>query len=289
MRTVQRHVHSTRSIAAVTLRSQPIDTITSRVRRSTTQSIEDSIMRRFSSSTLALSLAVTTISATALTACNDKSSTTSATTDVAARAVAIAGYQQSITVGTVGSDSLRLVVYGASGDLLPGATVTWTVTDGTGTLSSASSVTNAQGVASVAYTAGTTSGITHIAAAVGNVAPVQFEEDLMPGAAASLVAMTPVTDTLTVGEPLTGALFRVVDQYGNAVPNVTVTVTEQSAADGDALQSTALVSDQTGVVSDTFVPGAAAGNRVLVFTTDTGLTLTYTVDVQSDQSAASRN
>ncbi len=235
-------------------------------------------MLRLTRSSIALSLVLSTLVGAGLTACNDNNTPTS-TANTAARAVAIAGYQQAVTVGTTGADSLAVVVYDSNGSLMPGATVTWTLSDGQGTLSSASSVTDANGVARVAFTAGTTSGVAHVAAAVGNVEPVSFEEDLTPGAPARLVAMQAVTDTLAEGATLTGPLLRVVDQFGNAVPNVTVTATVQQAGDGDALANATLVSDSTGVISDTFVAGDVAGDRLIVFTTDGGLTLSFDVDV----------
>ncbi len=225
----------------------------------------------------------------ALAACH--STTSPAAPETAARALAVAGIEQAITVGTTGSDSLAVVVYGTSGDPLVGTSVAWAVSDGQGSLSAATSVTDARGIARVAFAAGTVSGLAHVTATAGNVAPVSFEEVLQPGAPARLVAMQATEDTVSAGSSFSGTLLRVVDQYGNAVPNVSLTVVEQASADGDGdyLATTALTTDANGTVTDTFVPSSSPGQRVLVFTTDSGLTLSYRIDVPpSEQFRASR-
>lgn len=234
-------------------------------------------MYRFSRSSVALSLVLTTLAASSLTACKD--STSPAVVATAARAVAIGGYQQTLTVGTTGSDSLAVAVYSTTDALLPGATVQWAISDGQGTLSSATSVTDASGVARVAFTGGTVAGVTHVSATVGTVAPAVFEETLHADAPARLIAMQAAEDTVMADSSFSGALVKVVDQYGNAVANVTVTAAIQSPVDGDVLANTVLTTDSNGVVSDAFVPTDIAGQRVLVFTTDGGLTLSYRIDV----------
>lgn len=222
-------------------------------------------------------LAITaTVFVSSLTACRDD--TAPVVAETATRTVAIAGYQQSVTVGTTGTDSLALVVYGSSGNVLPGATVQWTV-DGGGTLSNASSVTDENGVARVAFSAGTMAGVAHVSATVGTAEPTMFEETLTADAPARLIAMQATEDTVAAGSALSGALLKVVDQYGNAVANVTISASEQSAVDGDVLTNSVLTTDASGEISDTFVPADVPGERVLVFTTDSGLTLSLLVDV----------
>jgi len=72
------------------------------------------------------------------------------------------------------SQPLTVTVKDQNGDPIAGRTVNWTVATGTGTLTSATSVTNAQGVATMIFTAGATAGAATVTATVGNLTPVTF-------------------------------------------------------------------------------------------------------------------
>lgn len=72
------------------------------------------------------------------------------------------------------SQPLTVTVRDQNGDPISGRTVNWTVATGGGTLTSTSSVTNAQGVATMTYTAGATAGAATVTASVGTLAPVTF-------------------------------------------------------------------------------------------------------------------
>ena len=72
------------------------------------------------------------------------------------------------------SQPLTVTVRDQNGDPIANRTVNWTVATGGGTLTSATSVTNAQGVATMTYTAGATAGAATVTATVGNLTPVTF-------------------------------------------------------------------------------------------------------------------
>ena len=72
------------------------------------------------------------------------------------------------------SQPLTVTVQDQNGDPIAGRTVNWTVATGGGTLTSTSSVTNAQGVATMTFTAGATAGASTVTASVGTLAPVTF-------------------------------------------------------------------------------------------------------------------
>lgn len=219
-----------------------------------------------------------------LAACSDDKSTSPA--DTPSRAVAIAGQDSYITVG--GSvDSVAIVVFGTSGEPLPNATVTWTASSGT--LSSASSVTDEQGIARTVFTSGTTSGIVTFTAGIEGISPLTFTATLVPGAPAQLVALSSATDTITAGQSLSFAAVRVEDSYSNPVPNVTLMAVLQNASSDDGLVSPSLTSNSDGIVYQQFVAGAEPGTRLLRFSTPDGLlTVSYTFEViappQSDSS-----
>ena len=67
------------------------------------------------------------------------------------------GNNQTIPVSTV-STPLEVTVHDQYDDAIAAVTVTWVVVSGSGTLASATSVTNAEGKATVVFTAGTTAG-----------------------------------------------------------------------------------------------------------------------------------
>ena len=72
------------------------------------------------------------------------------------------------------STPLTVTVKDQNGDPITGRTVNWAVATGGGTLASSTSVTNAQGVATMTYTAGATAGTATVTATVGNLTPVTF-------------------------------------------------------------------------------------------------------------------
>lgn len=222
---------------------------------------------------------------TTLAACSD----TTAPTPVsgAARVIAIAGMQQAITAGEAAPDSLAVVVYDAQGQFSVNAQVRWSIIDGDGTLSGDVATTDARGIAKVAFNAATRTGVTHVSAQVGDASPVLFEETTIAAAAARLLPMRAATDSLSTGDAFSGALVHVIDQYGNNVPNVMMTVDVQNASEDDFLSSSQTASDVSGVASTFFATGSLGGQRVMTLTTDGGLTISFTLNVYA--SAARKN
>lgn len=126
--------------------------------------------------------------------------------------VAIAGGEQSTVVATTLPDSLTAEARDAAGFPVPGASVTWSVLAGGGTIS-ADAVTGADGRARAAWTLGTTAG-THLASvtiAAGDT--LRFEASGTPAAAASVVAAG-AASLSSVGETTT-LHATVTDEFGN--------------------------------------------------------------------------
>lgn len=137
------------------------------------------------------------------------------------KATANSGDAQTATVGTALTNPLRVLV---ERDNAPaqGVAVTWTVPTGQGSVSSSSTPTDAQGIASVTRTLGTTAGAqTANAAATGATgSPVTFTATAEAGPAAAL-EKTP--------EPPQGApngtvtyIVTAEDQHGNPKSGVTI-------------------------------------------------------------------
>ena len=103
-------------------------------------------------------------------ACGDSSGTGGAPSAL----VRFAGDSQAALTGTALPTPLRVRVNGANSQPYVGATVTWTVLNGTATLGTPSVPSDSQGYASTTVTLGATSGALAVQASVTGVTPVTF-------------------------------------------------------------------------------------------------------------------
>jgi hypothetical protein len=87
---------------------------------------------------------------------------------------AVSGNDQSAAVGTAASNPLVALVVDASGAPFSGATVTWTVTGGGGSVSDSTSLSDATGHATMTYTAGNSPAAATIVATVAQVWTTTF-------------------------------------------------------------------------------------------------------------------
>ena len=83
------------------------------------------------------------------------------------------GDNQNIAVSTA-SEPLSVTVTDQFDDELPGVAVAWVVVSGDGTLNAATSTTNADGSASIIFTAGATPGTATVTATVAGLPAVTF-------------------------------------------------------------------------------------------------------------------
>jgi hypothetical protein len=84
------------------------------------------------------------------------------------------GDNQTLAVNTAGAP-MTVTLLDDDNDPIAGRTVNWAVATGTGTLASSTSVTNAQGVATMTFTSGATAGAATVTASVSGVTPVTFD------------------------------------------------------------------------------------------------------------------
>lgn len=87
------------------------------------------------------------------------------------------GDNQNIAVNTA-SAPLTVTLLDQNDDPIANRTINWTIASGAGTLASATSTTNAQGVATMVFTSGTTTGAATVTASVAGssgVAPLTFD------------------------------------------------------------------------------------------------------------------
>ncbi|HKV75517.1 MAG TPA: Ig-like domain-containing protein, partial [Gemmatimonadales bacterium] len=143
----------------------------------------------------------------------------------AATTIALAGgNNQSGTVGTALGTALTVKVSDANGNGVTGVTVNWAATGG-GSVT-ASSATNAAGIASATRTLGNTAGPQGATATSAGLtgSPVTFTFTASAGAASQIAANTGTGQSGQVGSTLgTPPSVKVTDAFGNPVGGVSVT------------------------------------------------------------------
>jgi len=161
-----------------------------------------------------------------------------------------AGNNQVGAAGAALPESLAVIVKDQSGAVLSGVTVTFTVTGGGGTVSPASRVTDAAGIAKTRRTLGPNAGTQTVNAATGNLTPVQFS------------AVSQINGAVNIANNTSGPL---TDTVGSVkAESLTVLVTDQSAT---PVQGVAVAWASTGgSVSSASVPTSAAGLSKVRFT-----------------------
>jgi hypothetical protein len=142
-------------------------------------------------------------------------------------AVTMRGDQQHGRVGQPLANRLEVVLLGPTSAPVPNALVKFQVIAGGGTISPATPQTsNAAGTAGVTFTLGHQTSARQIVAAFvrGRSKPLLFEAIPEPGAPQKVESNKSTFHRLTVGATILNATFvRVLDQFGNPVPNLEVT------------------------------------------------------------------
>jgi adhesin/invasin len=156
-----------------------------------------------------------------------------------------AGNNQSDTVAaTLATYSVRIA--DQYGNAVPGTTVTWGVSGG-GSITP-SSISNGLGIASATRVLGTVAGPQGATATVGGLtgSPVAFSATATHGTATTIQKFAGDNQSATAGSPVgIPPVVRVVDQFSNAVPGVSVTFVATGGGSGAA------VTPPTPVATDT--------------------------------------
>ncbi len=177
---------------------------------------------------------------------------------------AFGGNDQSGTVGTALTDSLRVRVIDVDGNGVSGVGVTWAVLTGGGQISPATAPTNSAGVAAGQFTLGPSEGDQQAQAVVSGLAgsPVVFTahghvEPLVP---ANIETVGGNGQNGTVGGPLSDSLsVRVTDASGHAVLGVSVNWSVLTG--GGAISPTSSTTNGSGVASADFTLGPVEGEQ----------------------------
>ena len=177
----------------------------------------------------------------------------------AASVATVTGFNQSGPVGTTLPAALVAKVKDVYGNVIANAQVTFSDTGLNGTFQPNPAVTGANGQASTNFTLPTAAKINFaVNAASGSATPAVFHETSTAGAPASISTSGGNKQTGTKGTQLPVALqVTVKDQYGNGVPNTTVTFTDNGA--GGSFSTTSPVTNGNGQAGAFYTLPAVAG------------------------------
>ncbi|MEX2155365.1 MAG: Ig-like domain-containing protein [Gemmatimonadales bacterium] len=169
-----------------------------------------------------------------------------------------AGNNQVGAAGSALPESLAVIVRDQGGVPLAGVNVTFTITAGGGSVSPASRVTDAAGIAKTRRTLGPNAGTQTVNAGAGSLAPAQFSAVSQINGAVNIANSTtgPLTDSVgaTKAESLT---VLVTDQTATPVSGVTVTWTSA----GGTVSPTSGPTSAAGLSKVQFTYGTAAGTQ----------------------------
>jgi hypothetical protein len=169
------------------------------------------------------------------------------------------GDGQTAPAGSAAADSLAVRVTDAFGNPVPGTVVTWTVLSGGGTVSSAQSTTDANGVARTRWTLGMrVDSIQSVEAGVSSALRLQFNAQATVPSNAQLVVVSGNGQAAPVGTQLPAPVvieLQLPDGRGIIGAPVTISVSPNSGT----LAPTSAVTDANGQVSATWTMGQQAG------------------------------
>ena len=143
---------------------------------------------------------------------------------------------------------------------IPEVSVAWTVAAGGGSVVSATTRTNAQGLAQVNWTLGTSAGPNSVSATIENLNALLFTATARAAGATQLLLESGGGQTAAVGALLPQPIvFKVLDQFNNPVEGIDITV---ASAQGGTFSSP-VRTDATGLASLTWRLGTGAGQHQL--------------------------
>ncbi len=174
----------------------------------------------------------------------------------------------SAVVGSTLSSPVRLVVSGADGRPVAGAKVLWVATDGH--VSSAESISDARGVATVRWTLGFNVGMQRLSAFIPGLSPVLFDAVATPDRAAVVRLSSDLVRVTLLGDTVRFTATS-QDQFGNDV-NTPITFSLEGATSALSLAGSSFVARNRGTaIIRATADTATARLRVLVDPSPPGL------------------
>jgi hypothetical protein len=174
------------------------------------------------------------------------------------------------------ADSMAVFVRDVYGNPVAGQAVTWTVKQGGGTVSPASSTTGANGVARTSWTLGPQfEGAQVLEAAAGLTLTAQFTANVQLPLEAMLVKVSGDAQTGTVGQVLAQPLVMRV-QRPDGTPLAGIPVSFFLASHAGSMNPSTGVSDAAGLVTVNWTLGPTATNLNAIAALPTGASVNFT-------------
>jgi adhesin/invasin len=172
----------------------------------------------------------------------------------------LSGDTQTAIAGTKLPNPLVVVIKDANGNPVPNVAISFAVTTGGGTLSGASTATDASGQGQASLTLGTTAGNNTITVSSAGLTAVVFTETGTPMTAPTMSTVTGNAQSGVAGTALSTALTVVVkDMNGNPVANQPVTFAV--TAGGGTLSNVSAATNSSGQATATLTLGKTAGTN----------------------------
>ena len=174
------------------------------------------------------------------------------------------GNNQQATAGTTLPVPFVVEVLNRGGQPVGGATVTFAVATGGGSVSPVTAVTNTSGQARTTYTLGTAAGAQAVTATVGELPPITFTATALAGAATQIMVAADAVPTSAAGMLLPApVVLRVADAQGNGVAGVALAAAPAEGSGAFAFNAAA--TNAAGEVSGVWRLGTVPGpQRVVV-------------------------
>ncbi len=184
----------------------------------------------------------------------------------------VAGDRQSATAGVALPDSLVVGLVDQNGNPVVGQQVAWSVTAGGGSVTQATTATNAAGQARTAWNLGPKVGADTVRASAAGMS-VTFSAMAVVGAPDSLLKVSGDGQSVTVGRTLPDSLVvRLVDRNGNPIDGQQVTWSV--TAGGGSVTPTTAATDGAGRARAAWTLGTTAGADT-VRASAAGLSVTF--------------
>lgn len=177
----------------------------------------------------------------------------------------VSGNNQSAAAGSTLPNPLVVSVTDAANAPVDGATVTFSITGGGGSLSTGSATTGPNGQASVTLTLGAGPGPNTVTATVGSLGPVSFSATGNPVGPASITIVSGNNQSGTVGTALANSLVVLVTDAGS-LPVSGATVGFTVTGGGGALSADSAITDGNGQASVTLTLGPGVGPNTVTAT-----------------------
>lgn len=204
------------------------------------------------------------VASLALVACGGGSGDGQEQPPVPASITIVSGNGQTGVAGSALPTALGVSVKDSSGLAVPGASVSWAVVAGGGSVTPTTSLTDSAGLATTTWTLGAAPGANRVIATSGTLAAVAFDATATTAVTASVIVTSPTLSPYEGDSVQLTAIAR--DQFGNALPGKVATWSSSNPAIAPISASGELQAWGTGDVTVVATVDGAQGQLALRLT-----------------------